>query len=126
MDQVLKSKLQLYFINSIKNLDNNNNSSPQNVLKLLKTIEFINDRECENEQFQIEFKDYSKSSIQKEFNRSFYSICLSQLLTNFNPNLNAQDSSLFSECKELFLKVISISPFSDSFNVIYELCFSLR
>lgn len=123
MDKVLRSKLQLYLINSIKNLNN----SVQNIYSLLKTIDYINSSSTdENINFQTDFKEYSKSQIRNEFNKSLYATCLSQILINFNPNLSKQDNSVFIAVKELFLKVISTAEFSESFDVIYELCFSLK
>lgn len=136
MEQALKAKLQLYLINSIKTLNN----SETNVYKLLKIVDYVmnsarSSDENQNEEaifqaFENEFKDYSKASVQSEFVKSFYSVCLSQLLGNFNPNLSTVSERTTSpgyvEVKELFIKVISSAQFSESFNVIYELCLNLR
>lgn len=131
MDQALKSKLQLYFVNSFKNLNN----STKNVHRLLKIVDFIvksaideNDSSPAVSDFQLEFKEFSKSNIRSEFYRNFYSTCLSQLLTNFNPNLttNIEGNENFSSAKDLFLAIISNARFSDTFNVIYDMCLSLR
>ena len=129
MDQALKSKLQLYFVNSFKNLNN----STKNVHRLLKIVDFItkstiDENEATASDFQLEFKEFSKSNIRSEFYRNFYSTCLSQLLTNFNPNLatNIEGNENFSSAKDLFLAIISNARFSDTFNVIYDMCLSLR
>lgn len=136
MDQALRSKLQLYFVNSIKNLNNNNPT--RNVQRLLQVIDSIvkskstsNENEpppSQTNEFQREFKNYSMSNVRIEFFKSFYSTCLSQLLASYNPNLgNSCDSESYSSIKDLFLSVITnVQNFTETFNVIYDTCLSLK
>jgi hypothetical protein len=147
MDQLqmtaLKSKLQLFILNSLKNININNNKSIQ---KLLKIVNFIlvsfNDQDQIDEndsildEFQLEFKAYSKASLKAEFKNNFYSICLTQLLTNFNPNLysstnsaddnNNNDQENYKSTKDLFVSVISNARSTDTFNVLYDMSLTLR
>lgn len=150
----LRSKLQLYVLNSLKSLQNtvndSNSSSIRNIYRLLTIVDFIvcsrspssqqglgldekrNKKEEILNEFQLDFKEYSKASLRSEFMRSFYSTCLSQLLSNFNPNLYTNDNNNnknednYKSSKDLFLNIMSNACFTDTFNVIYDMSLSLR
>lgn len=135
-DLDLRSKLQLYLINTFRGLPN----SLTNIHKLLKIIEYytntnnnITKREEDADlcEFQSLFGDFSRASISYEFTHSFYSLCLNEILTNLNPNLAntiTTTTTSFNSLKELLLRVISTSSgnYSNSFCLIYDLCLSLR
>lgn len=122
----LRPKLQMYFIQRLKFVNEAGHSN----LKLLQTIEFIlgvNDDAADNCHFLEDFppSKFLGADIRHEFLRSFYSICLQQILANLTVAKEA-DTSIFEQIKSSILKIISHSNYSDSFNVIYDLCTTLK
>ena len=122
----LRSKLQLFFIQKIKAVDFSNEkdlgdeSSIQCLLKLLHFLLNMEQNSEENDLYIInDFKSkfltaYSKDSVSKEFKENFYNIFLTQILVNL--------SRVNDEIKELLLRIIFVTNFTDTFNVLYDLC----
>jgi hypothetical protein len=142
----LKSKLQIYLLRKIKELNTDTNLNE--IYKFLCTIEYIIDtnnpaKQNENlilDDFKSQFSNYSPNALKDEFKKSFYSICLNEILANLNVNyLNSKKSQEEEEkeaknsnntnmqsVKNSILSIISSINYSDSFSIIYDFCVSLK
>lgn len=143
----LKPKLQIYLLRKIKELNTDTNLNE--IYKFLCTIEYIIDtnnpaKQNENlifDDFRSQFSNYAPNAIKDEFKKSFYSICLNEILANLNVNyLNSKKSQEEEEKEEAknsnntnmqsvknsILSIISSTNYSDSFSIIYDFCVSLK
>ena len=143
----LKPKLQLYLIQKIKSLNSSSDSdlTLRNVFRFVCLIEniLIEDDADDNkpstrnsklrvsvlDEFKANFFNHSRPEIKNEFKRSFYSICLNELLASLGTLLSidttAEEISL-ADVKNALLGIISSANYSDSFRVIYEFCVELK
>lgn len=119
----LRSKLQLYLIQNLKCLQDCNINQ---LKELLETIEFLIGLSATNDKFRSQFDLYSNDSIRNEFKQTFYSICLKEILVNFNQTKLsiATSSQEIKQIKSMVINIISITNFTDSFSIIYDLCVS--
>jgi hypothetical protein len=117
----LHSKLQLHFIQLIKSM----NGDSERICQLLTLIKHILDEqgedstETENElinEFRNKFpaNTYSKCSISGEFKSSFYSLFMTQILTKI--------TEVNEQTKEAAVSALFVSNFTDTFNILHELC----
>lgn len=138
----LKPKLQIYLLRKIKELNTDTNLNE--IYKFLCTIEYIIDtnnpaKQNENlifDDFRSQFSNYAPNAIKDEFKKSFYSICLNEILANLNVNyLNSKKNqeeekeaknSNMQSVKNSILSIISSINYSDSFSIIYDFCVSLK
>ena len=131
----LKTKLQLYFVQKIKDLNSDSQSSLKNTFQFACLIECIVGKESDNreevfDEFLTHFSSYSLNEIKNEFQKSFYSICLHEMLSSidgFNAKRTDSEANIsVQDVKNSILKIITATNYSDSFKVIYEFCVNLK
>ena len=149
----LKPKLQLYLIQKIKILNSSDSdSSLKNVFRLVYLIEHIVsdddaivDKSVSNnssknnklrtdvlEDFKTHFSNYSLNKIKNEYKRSFFSICLNEILANLNTinkisnESNSETEISLQDVKSSILTIIISTNYTDSFHVIYDFCVDLK
>jgi hypothetical protein len=137
----LKSKLQLYLIQKIKNIKLQIESNRlEEIFRFACLIECFVENSADTRQddfrkevyseFNIQFSSYSLSEVKKEFKTSFYSICLNDVLANLDEaskNSAFHSSTInFQELKSSILRIIQSTNYSNSFDVIYDYCVNLK
>jgi hypothetical protein len=140
----LKIKLQFYLVNCVKLLNENNPShlndndvTLEKFNHLLGVIEYIlglNRNQSDiKEELLTRFPVDSIDSIRSELTTTnLYSLCLNQLLSKLNltkcliTNKQRYSSQQFELFKKSIITIIKTTNFTDSFNVIYDLCTTLK
>ena len=118
----LRSKLQLYCIQQLKVL-----KEPRCGLDVtqafLRQILFLCGGSESNTVVEDTFSSFSIQRVRNEFKKSFYFVCMREALTLLNLNESTEEANLF-DTKAIFVQIMSETNFSDSFNILYELCTS--
>lgn len=121
-----KVKLQFYFISKIKSL-----KQPESPLdethSLLEQMAYLVNLRDFNQELERQFEAFSMARIKAEFKGGFYQICLKELLANLDvTKKSACEHVTLEAIRNLFIHIISKTNYSDSFNVLYDLCTGLR
>ena len=130
----LRLKLQFYFIRELKVLKQSQCTLEQ-VHAILEQIAFlVNILNTSNAEIEREFIANNNlfsgiDALRNEFkNLNLYQICFKEILVNFNFVINVSEEGKVSlkQVKNQLIQIMSVTNFSDSFNVLYDLCTSLK
>jgi hypothetical protein len=129
MNNEIETRLKLYFIHKLKQLSNEFSFKYLN--DLLKLLDYIIDSESNyiNQDFSDKFlSNDSISTIRHIFLQqsptSIYSICLNDILGSLS-NLSSHDVNLQS-IKNMLIKIITSTNYSETFEILYDYCSNLR
>ena len=120
----LRPKLQLYCIQQLSAL-----KEPRCGLDvtqtLLRQIQFLCGGSVSNTVVDDAFSSFSMQLVRNEFKKSFYFVCMRAALTQLNPNESTEAANL-ADTKAIIVQIMSDTNFSDSFNILHELCTSTK
>jgi hypothetical protein len=121
-----KFKLQLFVINKIKSIKHTESQLDESYCLLEQMSFLVNLNEC-NQEIENNFATFSMSQIKSEFKTSFYQICLKELLINLDVTKKSDNQNVTLDgIKNQLIQIISSTNYSDSFNVLYDLCTGLK
>lgn len=120
----LRAKSQLYFIRHLKVLKNPE-CTLSDVHSLIEQIAFLVNLTSSNTQLENEFNLFSIDLLKLEFKNNLYSICLKEIISTVNVDKKSERVTL-QQVKTLLIKIMNVTNFSDSFNILYDLCTSLK
>jgi len=125
----VRLKLQFHFAHALKVL-NNPQCSLEQVYSILEQIAFLVDLTPANTEIQRQFSEFSLESLKSEFKLNLYKVSFSEILSNFEKflgkNTTTRERTDLQQIKSLIVQIMTSTNFSDSFNILYDICTSLK
>jgi hypothetical protein len=125
----IRLKLQFHFAHALKVL-NSLQCSLEQVHSILEQIAFLVDLTTANTEIQRQFSEFSLESLKSEFKLTLYKVSFSEVLSNFEKflgkNTTTRERTDLQQIKSLIVQIMTSTNFSDSFNILYDICTSLK